>query len=92
MARIRQSTGIRYNQLNEPIDILAQNDVPLSVVRVVDDVLVNNQGDSIMNPANVVTATHNAVSGDIKKIYKCSQVEYNAIVTKDAETLYVIVG
>ena len=46
-----------------------------------------------VDPAAPVYATTNPVTGGIaNKTYVLTQAQYDAIVTKDASTLYIIVG
>lgn len=40
---------------------------------------------------NAVLFEHNPVTGDVNKIYRCTEVEYAAL-TPDADTLYVVIG
>lgn len=40
---------------------------------------------------NAVLIEHNPVTGDVNKIYRCTEAEYAAL-TPDKDTLYVVIG
>ena len=52
----------------------------------------NGDVHAFQNGNPLVEGTTNATSGNIGAISKLTQAQYDAIVTKDNSTLYVIVG